>query len=73
MECRERLLYVVTPKQTVSCSLGAPRFCRWKASWRREANSPYREDSAENRFWLKIKNRGFRRKEPLEFREIKPR
>jgi len=36
------------------------------------SKSPYRR-SAENRFWLKIKNRDFQRSEPVKFRRNKPR
>jgi bifunctional non-homologous end joining protein LigD len=39
----------------------------------KDGQSPYIEGPAENRFWLKIKNRDFKRKEPLEFRQNKPR
>lgn len=39
----------------------------------KDAKSPYIEGPAENRFWLKIKNKDFKRKEPVEFRQTKGR
>jgi bifunctional non-homologous end joining protein LigD len=39
----------------------------------KDAKSPYVEGAAENRFWLKIKNSDFKRKEPVEFRQNKRR
>src|SRR5262249_14011734 len=39
----------------------------------KDAKNPYIEAPAENRFWLKIKNRDFKRKEPVEFRQNKRR
>src|SRR5262245_48980211 len=39
----------------------------------KDANSPYVEGPAENRFWLKIKNKDFKRKEPVEFHQKKAR
>ena len=39
----------------------------------KDAKSPYVEGPAENQFWLKIKNREFERKEPVEFRQNKRR
>jgi len=39
----------------------------------KDAKSPYFEGLAENRFWLKIKNKNFKRKEPVEFRQKKSR
>ena len=35
----------------------------------KDAKSSYVEGPAENRFWLKIKNRDFAGKEPVEFRQ----
>lgn len=35
----------------------------------KDAKRPYIEGPAENRFWLKIKNKDFKRKEPVEFRQ----
>src|SRR5215510_5157677 len=37
----------------------------------KDARSSYIEGPTENRFWLKIKNRDFTRKEPVEFRQIR--
>jgi len=39
----------------------------------KDGQSPYIEGPAENRFWLKIKNSDFKRKEPVEFRQNKRR
>src|SRR5262245_37160024 len=39
----------------------------------KDAKSPYVEGPGENRFWLKIKNREFKRKKPVEFRQNKSR
>jgi ATP-dependent DNA ligase len=33
----------------------------------KDAKSPHIEGPADNRFWLKIKNKDFKRKEPVEF------
>lgn len=37
----------------------------------KDSKSPYVEGPAENRYWLKIKNKDFERKEPVEFRRSK--
>jgi bifunctional non-homologous end joining protein LigD len=34
----------------------------------KDSNGPYIEGPDENRFWLKIKNKDFKRKQPVEFR-----
>jgi ATP-dependent DNA ligase len=37
----------------------------------KDGQSPCVEGPAENRFWLKIKNKDFKRKEPVEFHQNK--
>ena len=39
----------------------------------KDSKSPYVEGPGENRFWLKIKNKDFKRKEPVEFRQNRRR
>ena len=39
----------------------------------KDSKSPYVEGPAVTNYWLKIKNREFKRKEPVEFRQNKRR
>jgi bifunctional non-homologous end joining protein LigD len=72
LERHQRLLYVDHVERDGLAMYAGALALELEGIVAKDSQSPYVEGPAD-RFWLKIKNRNFKRKEPVEFPRNKPR